>query len=107
MNLSVQNMPPLEWTTPIQLMEETKVVNQTGHQLDLTVAIYSIDGTQIENAHFLPSEEGHFIIPKPPYHTPERVQVSLFCYQRDDSTSPTYERHISFLDLFRNEDYRL
>ena len=107
MNLSVQNVQPLDLPNPIQLLQETKVINQTGHPLALAVAIYSLNGTEIENAHFFPNEEGHFIIPKPPYGNPEYVQVSLFWYQGGGSQGSSYERHLSFVELFQNENYPL
>lgn len=106
MNLSVQNMSSVDWLTPIQLLQETRVTNQTGHRLALTVVIYSIDGNQMANAHFFPNEEGHFIIPKPPCDNPQQVQVSLYWYQREGQ-NPSYERHLSFIDLFQNDSYPL
>ncbi len=76
MNLSVQNVQPLDWPTPIQLLQETKVINQTGHPLALAVAIYSIDGTKIGTPYFRPNQEGDFVIPRPQHANPERVLVS-------------------------------
>lgn len=107
MNLSVHNVQPLDWPTPIQLLQETKVINQTGHPLALAVAVYSINGTNIGNPYFFPNEEGHFIIPRPPCANPERAQVSLYWYKEGNVQQPTYERHISFLELFQNDNYRL
>ena len=107
MNLSVQNVQPLDLPNPIQLLQETKVINQTGQPLALVVTVYSINGTNIGNPHFRPTEEGHFIIPRPPCDNPEQAQVSLFWFQQGGVQNPTYERHLSFVDLFQNENYQL
>ena len=107
MNLSVQNVQPLDWPTPIQLLQETKVINQTGHPLALAVAIYSIDGTKIGTPYFRPNQEGDFVIPRPQHANPERVLVSLFFFQGEDLQNPAYQRDISLVDLFQNDNYRL
>lgn len=107
MNLSVQNVPSIGWPTPIQLLQATKVINQTGHPLAVIVAVYSIDGTQIGNAHFFPNEEGNFVIPRPPCDNPEQIHVSLYWYQEGGVQDPSYERHLPFVELFQNENYPL
>ena len=107
MNLSVQNMPPLQWPIPLQLLQETKVINHTGQRLDLIVVIYSINGTEFANAQFLPNEEEHFIIPRFVCESPQQSRVSLFCYQREHGNTHLYQRELSFTEFFQNPNYLL
>ena len=107
MNLSVQNMPSLGWSTSLPLVDEITVHNQTGYPLDFIVAIYSLDNTEIGNDQFPPNEAGHFRICKPPLLNPDSIQVFLFCYQRANYQNPTYEKQVSFAALFQNVSYCL
>ncbi|MGE0197217.1 MAG: hypothetical protein AB7N99_06435 [Simkaniaceae bacterium] len=107
MNLSVENMPSLGWSTPLQLLDEITVHNQTGYPLDLIVAIYSLDNTEIGNDQFSPNEAGHFMIRKPSLLNPDSIQVFLFGYQRANHQNPTYEKQVSFTALFQNLNYCL
>lgn len=107
MNLSVQNMPSLQWPTPFQLQQETKVINQTGYRLDLIVAIYSINGTEIANAYFHPNGEEQFVIPRIANDNPQWIQVSLFCYQAENRSTPIFEKELAFIDFFQDPSYLL
>lgn len=99
------SLQALQTTMPINLFCQTKIMNQSGIEIDLIVAIYSLGEKAFAEAPFFPDQEKTFTITQAYCHLPEEAYISLFGYQQGTPPSLLGERHLLFTEFFSRDQH--